>query len=215
MNRPELLSKESYQRSQWKNGLGHTDQIAIEPPDAKLQLGNYLWRMSSASIATASDFSIFPDHDRALMILSGAGIRLTHKDEESGFTDTVELPPFEPYEFPGDIRSRCDLLDGPVRDLSIFFRKGEVSASLEVVRFDEDTVWEWNARANTNLLFAVRGGFEVALSDEETQTLPEGDTLRLDHPDHGSGGETESVTYPVVPHSADSVIVAISLWTSP
>jgi environmental stress-induced protein Ves len=165
--------------------------------------------VSSASISTASDFSIFPDHDRALVILSGAGVRLTHRDEESGFAETVDLPPLEPYEFPGDIRSRCDLLDGPVRDLSVFFRKGEMSTSLEIVPFDSETVWEWNTRATSNLLFAVRGGFEIALSEDETQTLAAGDTVRWDH-----AGEDDPAVFPVVPHGADSVLISISLWRS-
>jgi environmental stress-induced protein Ves len=207
MNRPELLKQDAYQRSQWKNGLGYTDQIAIEPADAKLQLGNYLWRVSSASISTASDFSIFPDHDRALVILSGTGVRLTHRDEEGGFSETVDLPPLEPYEFPGDIRSRCDLLGGPVRDLSVFFRKGEVSTSLEIVPFESETVWEWNPRATSNLLFAVRGGFEIALSEDETHSLVAGDTVRWDH-----SGPHDPKVFPVVPHTADSVLVSISLW---
>jgi environmental stress-induced protein Ves len=202
---PIHLPKSSFARSLWKNGLGHTDQIAIEPPGADLRSGNYLWRISSAWITNASDFSLFPDHDRALVILSGAGVRLTHEDE--GFVDTNELPPLEPYEFPGDIRSRCELLDGPVRDLSVFFRKGIVSATAEVVHVDGESVWNWDPSATWNFVFAVRGNFEVCTAEGVTETLGEGDAFRAD----GTEGEDAS-SYPIVPHSGDSVLIVVRLW---
>lgn len=207
MPRPILLRKDTYLRSRWKNGLGYTDQIAIEPADADLRLGNYLWRISSASIENASDFSLFPDHDRALMVLSGAGLRLFHQDVEHDFDDTIELPPFEPYEFPGDIKSRCELVDGPVQDLSIFHRKGVVGASIEVIRFDGETTWDWAPQGQWSFLFAARGKFEVAVTDSEMESLQTGDSLRSDL---GTSSYLES--FPVAAHEANSIALAICLW---
>jgi environmental stress-induced protein Ves len=206
VNRPTLIPKESYIRSLWKNGLGHTDQIAIEPAGSDLRTGNYLWRMSSAAITSASAFSLFPDHDRALIILSGAGVRLVH--EVDGFEDENELPPLEPYEFPGDIASRCELLDGPVQDLSIFFRKGVVGASIEVVRFGEDTVWNWEPHASWDFIVAVQGAFEVAVAEESVETLAAGSAYRFD-----GGKGSDSSSFPVVAHAPGSVLIAIQLET--
>lgn len=205
MTRPTLLRKESFVRSLWKNGLGHTDQIAIEPVGSDLRSGNYLWRISSASISNASDFSLFPDHDRALVILSGAGVKLIHEDD--GFQDSTELPPLTPYEFPGDIRSRCELLDGPVKDLSVFFRKGEVSATLDVVRLDGDSVWNWEPRAAWSFIFAVQGDFEVAMDEDRIETLTAGDAFHT-----VSDGVESQAIYPVVPHLGGSTLVSIKLW---
>lgn len=207
MRRPVLITPDAYQRSLWKNGLGHTDQIAIEPPQADLRRGDYLWRISSAEIAADSDFSLFPEHDRALVILDGEGVRLTHRDEESEFTDTMELRPFEPYEFPGDVRSRCELIHGKVRDLSIFYRKHLAPPSLEMVRLESEAVWEWVPTARWNLLFAARGNFEVALDENETITFTEGATLRVD-----GASEDCAEPFPVVPHGTESVLIAIRLW---
>lgn len=202
--RPILVPKENFVRSLWRNGLGHTDQIAIEPADADLRSGNYLWRISSAVIANASAFSVFPDHDRALVILSGGGVRLTHEDD--GFRESVELPPWEPYEFPGDIRSHCTLLDGTVRDLSVFFRKGVVNASVEVVRVGGEEVWSWEPAATWNFVFAARGNFEVCTDEDVTETLEEGNAFR------SGGGKPGSPGFPIVPHAGDSVLVSIRLW---
>lgn len=209
MNQPILLPKSAFTRSLWKNGLGHTDQIAIEPPSADLKKGDYLWRISSATIAQASPFSVFPDHDRALVILNGTGLKLVHTDE--GFEEAVELPPLEPYEFPGDIQSRCELLDGPVRDLSVFFRKGMVSTSIEVIRIPEETAWDWIPEARWNFLFSVRGNFEVCTEGDQTETLLEGDGFQNSNSPETATAEAHA-TYPVVPHGSDSVLIHISIW---
>ncbi len=201
MTQPIHLPKNTFSRSSWKNGLGHTDQIAIEPVGSDLKAGNYLWRISSAMITQASPFSIFPEHDRALVILSGAGLKLIHTDE--GFEEAVELPPLEPYEFPGDIKSRCELLDGPIQDLSVFFKKGIINASVEVIRVEAESVWNWTPTATWNLIFAVRGNFEVCLKADQTQTLPQGDAFR-------SEGTEEA--FPIVPHGSESILISIGIW---
>jgi environmental stress-induced protein Ves len=206
---PLYLSKSEFLRARWKNGLGYTDQIAIEPVGADLKASNFLWRMSSAQISDSSDFSIFPEHDRTLVVLSGGGVKLTHTAD--GFSDEVELPLFEPYDFPGDIRSRCDLLEGPVTDLSVFYRKGEVSASVEVIPFSDASVWSWEPRADWNFLFSARGDFEVCTAEGETRTLWAGDALRIDSV-VDSSTDSESFGFPVVPHIAGSVLIQISIW---
>lgn len=202
MTRLQHLPKGSFARSLWRNGLGHTDQIAIEPAGADLRAGNYLWRVSTAAITQASDFSVFPEHDRALMILSGQGVRLTHESDD--FSDTVELPPLEPYEFPGDIRSRCELLGGPVQDLSVFFRKGELNATLEVVRLEPDAPWEWTPGAAWNFLFAVQGSFTIGEGTRGLGEFQAGDAFRAE-----SSGET---SYSVLAWAPQSVFVSIALW---
>ncbi|RYZ62872.1 MAG: HutD family protein, partial [Proteobacteria bacterium] len=116
MSGTELLTPDRYSRAKWKNGLGHTDQIAIYPENADLRKSDFLWRISTARIENSSDFSIFPDHDRNLIVLEGQGMRLTHTFPESDSADTVELPKLEPYEFPGDVPSRCELMGGPIQD---------------------------------------------------------------------------------------------------
>lgn len=170
----ELISTDRYQRAQWKNGLGHTDQIAIHPANADLRKGDFLWRISTARIENASDFSLFPDHDRNLIILEGAGVRLTHTFPEADASDTVELPRLEPYEFPGDVPSRCELIRGPVNDFSVFVRKGEAFAQIEIQTASGDQEIEWTPEGQWNFIYVVEGALLV-----DSTRVNAGETLRM------------------------------------
>ncbi len=175
MHTLELISPDRYQRAKWKNGLGHTDQIAIHPMNADLRKGDFLWRISTARIENASDFSLFPDHDRNLIILEGAGVRLTHTFPESNASDTIELPRLEPYEFPGDVPSRCELLQGAVNDFSVFVRKGEAFAQIEIQSIPANQEVEWAPEGQWNFIYVVEG----MLMADATRVGP-GETLRVE-----------------------------------
>ena len=174
---PRILNPGDYRRAQWKNGLGHTDQIGIFPEGAALRRGDFLWRVSSARIDRSSDFSLFEHHDRFLVLLGGAGLRLTHRLEGDA-VDETELPPFEVYEFPGDVPSRAELLDGPVTDLSVFVRRGEVQGAVEVLELSPDEEFECTLQGEWNFLFAARGSFTVG-----GDRVAEGGTYLLERPE--------------------------------
>ena len=168
----KVLRKKDYPRATWKNGLGHTDEIAIYPPGAELKKADFLWRVSSARIENAAPFSIFPAHDRVLVVLEGNGLKLTHTFEE-GNEDLVEVLPLSPYEFPGDVPSRCQLINGPITDLSVFVRKAETEALVEVIEVDD--AYPWKPAGRWNFAFAAAGDFSE---------FARGDTLQvyLDEP---------------------------------
>jgi environmental stress-induced protein Ves len=175
------IAKTEFMRAQWKNGLGYTDQIAIHPAGADLRKADFLWRVSSAKIDQSSAFSMFPEHDRILLILEGKGIRLFHRFEEGEPEDSTDLPPFEPYEFPGDIQSRCELISGAVKDLSIFIRKGEVEASLEVVELNEDEAYEWSPQGRWNFALCPHAEVDVEYESlSEVSHQKEGDVLLVE-----------------------------------
>jgi environmental stress-induced protein Ves len=113
-----VIARENFKRTPWKNGLGWTDQIAIYPEGSELRRGDFDWRVSTARISQSADFSIFPNHDRVLVVLEGNGVRLAHQFEPGEAPEIVVLQKDGVYEFPGDIPTRCDLVsgDGPPRD---------------------------------------------------------------------------------------------------
>ena len=175
----KTIPKKDYRRATWKNGLGYTDEIAIHPSGSTLKAGNFLWRLSSAHIDQASAFSIFPEHDRLLVILSGHGIRLYHHlDESNPEEERIELPLFSPYEFPGDIQSRCELVSGAVQDLSVFIRKGEVEATVNIVELHAGEDYSWIPTSRWNFIYAAQSDVEVqSHSGDPALKLYRGDVL--------------------------------------
>ena len=78
----------------------------------------------------------------------------------------------EPYEFPGDIKSRCELLQGPIADFSVFAETGRVGANVSVQELSPDEEFVWMAEGRWNFAFAVEQSLE-----SEIGVLLEGDTL--------------------------------------
>ncbi|HCM41418.1 MAG: hypothetical protein A2X97_07875 [Bdellovibrionales bacterium GWA1_52_35] len=175
-----VLEQKQYRRATWKNGLGHTDEIAIYPPGSELKRADFLFRLSSAEIAQNSPFSVFPDHDRVLIILKGQGIRLKHQFEEDAEPDFAELRPLELYEFPGDIPSECELLSGPIRDFSLFLRKGHLECSVEVITTHGDD-YQWRPSGRWNFVYSIDSSITCESPDQkQTSILEAGDTLQVE-----------------------------------
>ncbi len=92
----------------WKNGGGTTLEILREAGDPPAL------RISIANVTEDGPFSRFPDVDRVILLLEGAGFTLDF-DTHSVTLDS----PFTPFRFGGDSPCYCRLVDGPVRDLNI------------------------------------------------------------------------------------------------
>jgi environmental stress-induced protein Ves len=89
-----LLAPADYRRMPWKNGGGHTLEVATHPAGA--DVASFEWRVSVADITRDGPFSTFPGIDRTLVLLAGRGMRL------AGGGDPLELrAPFEPVTFAG------------------------------------------------------------------------------------------------------------------
>ncbi len=149
----------------WKNGLGSTAQIAIYPADTDFSTGNYLWRVSSATVRSDSPFSQFPGYDRWLIILSGEGLLI------NGFP----LLPLSPFHFSGDEFIHSELIDGAVTDLGIIYRRDKVQASMMLN--DLKTAQTLALTKGSHFLFCVQGAFTAG-----NLVVSEGDTLQADGP---------------------------------
>lgn len=176
------LRATDFKRTPWKNGLGWTDQIAIFPPGSDLRRGDFDWRLSTARVAQSADFSPFAEHDRVLVVLEGAGVTLSHKYDESSEPEIVEIPLWEPYEFPGDVPTGCKLKDGAIQDFSVFVRKGVVSTRVETVLIEADPPMIWEPQGTTCFVFAVQGSIEVSglVAHSQPALLNPGEILRID-----------------------------------
>ncbi|MFI6462059.1 HutD family protein [Streptomyces sp. NPDC050538] len=106
----------------WKNGGGVTREIAAWPEGADMD--DFVWRVSLAEVATDGPFSAFPDVDRTLTVVEGAGMDLTVGGERR-----LVNTRYEPRDFRGDVPTDCRLLDGPVVNLNVMWRRGAVSTA--------------------------------------------------------------------------------------
>jgi environmental stress-induced protein Ves len=116
-----LLPEHGYRRVRWKNGLGWTTEIAVEPPE-----GEWNWRISIATVDADSEFSRFPGVDRSLLVLEGAGMVLDVEGQGT-FTLLAEGPPLS---FSGDVATSSRLIAGPTRDFNVMTRRGVFSHTL-------------------------------------------------------------------------------------
>src|ERR1700743_3434281 len=96
----------------WKNGLGITREIAVEPAGATMD--HFLWRVSIADVDTASPFSRFPGVDRVIVLLQGERVTMTLDGEREHALTT----PCTPFAFAGEAHVDVTLAGGATRDFN-------------------------------------------------------------------------------------------------
>ena len=149
-----------YQRMRWKNGAGWTTELAVEPA-----ADGFVWRVSIAEIDADGEFSRFPGVDRSILVLAGAGMRLT-----IGAGPAVRLTvDSDALAFAGELPVFCTLLGGPTRDFNVMTRRGEVAHTLERAQAGDFVL------AGAGLVYVVSGSAQV-----EGNALATGDSVQTD-----------------------------------
>jgi len=147
----------------WKNGLGRTREIAVQPSAAGG--GGFLWRVSVAEVDSAAPFSSFPGIDRQIVLLDGAGFTMTLDDGRVHALTT----PFVPFAFAGEAKVDVALAGGPTRDFNLMLRRGHVRGGIEAWR----DAGPHTTDAATVLVYGARGTIDCA-----DGTLHPGDAWR-------------------------------------
>lgn len=190
-----LLTPSEFLSMPWKNGGGRTTEIATHPPAAALDA--FVWRVSVADVGRDGPFSPFPGVDRTIVLLEGAGMRLTGDGRD------VELRrPFEPYVFTGDEAIECTLLAGPVRDFNAMFRRGVASGSVAVMRGGPAAV----APADFRLAYAAAGNHECVVSGRPAFMLEPGHAVLVER-----WADVDGAPLAIAPRSADAVALVVSV----
>ncbi|MBV2168422.1 MAG: HutD family protein [Bdellovibrio sp.] len=160
------LKKSDYRIMPWKNGLGSTAQIDIFPEGVSFPGEDFLWRVSSATIASAAPFSRFDGCHRILVVWRGAGLRLNGQ----------ELKPHIPYFFAGETPIDCELLDGEVIDLGVIYRRQQVEADMVVGSLAAGDVTQLQfEKSSIYYLFCAEGRLVL----NKNWTLEDGETLQI------------------------------------
>ena len=163
-----ILRSSDYQRMPWKNGGGTTTEIwkAASPT------GEMLWRLSIADVASDGPFSEFPGIDRWIMVISGNGMELTIDRMGARRLDRR----FAPIIFPGDAKTECRLIDGPIRDFNFMVARGFGKGLLEIVTPPPGTTTA--LRNDTVAVHVLRGAAELETGN--VRDLTESDTWIAD-----------------------------------
>jgi uncharacterized protein len=161
-----IVLPESFEPMPWRNGGGTTWEIARGPLGFEAAAdSDWDWRLSVAEIASDGPFSVFPNIDRLLTVLSGEGIALS-----LGVAPERILRPLDAIAFPGEVSVVCRLLAGPTRDLNLMVdrRRGRYASGMtrpgEAARV---------APAGVLLVFALDGPVEIGMNDASL-VVPEG-----------------------------------------
>jgi environmental stress-induced protein Ves len=169
-----LIKSDDYQSMPWKNGGGTTTQIASHPENATTE--NFAWRISMATVNNDGPFSRFPETERTLIVLEGAGIELTVAGgkEERLTRDT------EPFTFAADTDAYAKLIDGSILDLNVMTRRNSFSHRVH----KSSGPVERKIAIGTIVLFACDVSLQVQ-DGENTTNVAFGDTVIFDDGSHG------------------------------
>ena len=139
----------------WKNGGGETREVAIHPPGATLD--GVDWRVSMARVAVDGPFSTFPEVERTLVVLDGAGFDLAVGDAAPVRLTIASVP----HAFPADVATVATLVDGPVDDLNVMTRRGRFTHAVRAVDLTAPRAVE----ADDGTLIVVCGAGTVSAAD--------------------------------------------------
>ena len=188
-----ILTPADYRRNPWKNGGGQTTEIAVHPPHAGFD--DFIWRVSVADVERDGPFSTFPDTDRTVVLLQGAGMAM------HGAGEPLEVSaPYEPVTFAADAALDCRLRNGPVRDFNLMVRRTRARGELFVVRGETGTI----GPAHHRLCYAASGACECLLPAHVPIALHQGQALL-------AGDAHGAATMHVNPLSPDAVALVASI----
>ena len=118
-----ILSPETFKTIPWKNGLGHTTELAINSGG---NLDNFDWRLSIASVVNDGDFSNFSGYQRHLVLIEGEGLILDHRngdvDELKNLLDVAR--------FDGGSKTCGRLFNGSIIDFNVMTNKNSFTAKV-------------------------------------------------------------------------------------
>jgi environmental stress-induced protein Ves len=136
--------------------------VATQPAGAAFD--EFDWRISLATIASDGPFSAFPGVDRTIMLVAGAGVRLSGADVDH-VLDRVGVP----FSFSGEVALDSELFAGEVMALNVMTRQGRCRS--EVVVLDEAGEVPPSDAA---LVMSLQGAWRVEVQcDGQLQPLPD------------------------------------------
>jgi environmental stress-induced protein Ves len=170
-----VVRKSSFTATPWKNGGGITHEVMRVPANGN----SFRWRVSVAQIDASGPFSDFAEYNRKMVLLRGAGVRLTFDDGQPTYLRHAG----DMAEFDGALATRCELLDGPCADLNLMVSKTITDVRAWVERLPEPRSLR---PSGTMLAFAISGIVTLAIGNGESTDLHAWDLAVVSPGDRGA-----------------------------
>ena len=168
------LTPDQYLRQPWKNGSGSTTELIKQVVDGQL-----LWRLSIAEIKQSGPFSDFSGFDRTIMLLNGNGMALSFGDAAAPPAEHRIVHRYTPFEFAGEAKTHCRLIDGPVEDFNLMVDRHRARGTLKVLELSA-VAMSFPLAANTHVLHCLQGRTEF-VAGVRAIVLQAGETLHVEN----------------------------------
>ncbi len=172
-----LLTHASRLVMPWKNGGGSTTEIFVSPANA--DLASFDWRISLASIAASGPFSSFPEIDRSLSLVAGAGVDLQIADGSDARNIALRLGQIDTVQFRGEAKVDAQIVQGETLDFNVMTRRTRCTHHFSRCALHGTQTWQHTA--THSLIFVATGSIKVSGAQE--WQLQQGDSLLFDSSD--------------------------------
>lgn len=115
------LTPADYREMPWANGKGVTVEML------RVDDGGLKYRLSRASVVENGDFSIFPQIERNLTVITGPGFDLIGEGVQ------LNARPLQPVAFAGDLPIRAEGVTAPSDDFNVMTARALPRPEVEVV----------------------------------------------------------------------------------
>lgn len=154
------LTVADYITMPWANGKGVTvEMLRVE------QDGALLWRLSRASVVEDGDFSLFPEIERSLTVITGPGFDLIGQGLH------LQAKPMVPVAFPGDVAIRATDVAAPSDDFNVMSARCLPRPSVQVIH-NETELPATDTLAIFALTESMANGIKMAQHDLILTDLP-------------------------------------------
>lgn len=166
-----IISPEQFTQVPWKNGLGHTLELAI---NHGATMDNFDWRLSIATVSQDGQFSNFSGYNRTLVLISGNGLDLTHDEQRSDhLAKLLQLACFD-----GGSHTVSRLHDGEIDDFNIMVNANRCDA--EVITLEKAQSLNFSVD-DLAFIYCLQGeGRLTSRITSEQISLPKGHLMRID-----------------------------------
>jgi environmental stress-induced protein Ves len=158
----KIVRQVSFVATRWKNGGGITREAIRVPP-----VGDpFGWRVSVAQIDASGPFSDFSGYHRKIVLLRGAGVRLTFANGDRALLREVG----DLVEFDGAIATYGELVAGTCTDLNLIVSQARHTVRVQVQCLDAAVTLD-PADGASIVVFAVTGAVLVENALGESASL--------------------------------------------